>query len=93
MIITRYKYATKCGHSECGSMENAVNDVNRIGEIETVEYEVPEPIPLTVQQIKVQQIQSIESTITPRRIREATLGIDGGWLLDINNQIETIRNQ
>ena len=42
---------------------------------------------------KLQQITALEATITPRRIREATLGIDNGWLSNINAQIETIRNQ
>jgi hypothetical protein len=41
----------------------------------------------------VLQIISLESQITNRRIREAVLGMDNGWLEDINDQIEALRAQ
>lgn len=37
------------------------------------------------------QIQAIESLMTLRRLREAVLGIDNGWLVNINNQISILR--
>ena len=37
------------------------------------------------------QIAALESHITPRRIREAVLGIDNGWLSNTNAQIATLR--
>ena len=37
------------------------------------------------------QIAKLEATITPRRQREAILGIDNGWLADVNAQIATLR--
>lgn len=40
-----------------------------------------------------QQIAELESQQTDRRIREAALGIDGGWLARLNDQIEALRNQ
>jgi hypothetical protein len=40
-----------------------------------------------------EQIFALEMTITTRRLREATLGIDSGWLLSINNQIAALRAQ
>jgi hypothetical protein len=40
---------------------------------------------------KREQILNLESQITPRRLREAVLGVDGGWLLSINNQINALR--
>jgi hypothetical protein len=40
-----------------------------------------------------QQIMSLELLQTDRRIREAALGIDNGWLQNLNNQIETLRQQ
>jgi hypothetical protein len=40
-----------------------------------------------------QQIAALESTVTPRRQREAILGIDNGWLADVNAQIATLRAQ
>lgn len=40
-----------------------------------------------------QQIAELESQQTDRRIREAALGIDGGWLARLNDQIEALRDQ
>jgi len=37
------------------------------------------------------QIAKLEATITPRRQREAILGIDNGWLADVNAQIVALR--
>lgn len=43
-----------------------------------------------VQEIK-SNIASIESQITSRRIREAVLGLDGGWLASKEAEIEQLR--
>ena len=37
------------------------------------------------------QIAKLEATFTPRRQREAILGIDNGWLADVNAQIAALR--
>lgn len=37
------------------------------------------------------EISAIELTISPRRIREAVLGIDGGWLAEENEKINALR--
>ena len=34
-----------------------------------------------------QQIAALEATVTPRRLREAILGTDKGWLADVDAQI------
>ena len=39
------------------------------------------------------QIRTIEATITPRRIREAILGTDAGWLSAHEAEISTLRAQ
>ena len=39
------------------------------------------------------QIVELESLQTDRRIREAVLGIDNGWLANLNNQIEALRSR
>lgn len=39
------------------------------------------------------QISDLEHQVTPRRIREAILGIDNGWLAQIEDQIEDLRVQ
>jgi hypothetical protein len=39
------------------------------------------------------QISILEAQITTRRMREASLGIDNGWLADIDAQIATLRKQ
>lgn len=37
------------------------------------------------------QISALEGTVTQRRLREAMLGTDGGWLAGVNTQIATLR--
>lgn len=39
------------------------------------------------------QISDLETQITLRRLREAILGIDNGWLENIENQIAALRVQ
>jgi len=39
------------------------------------------------------QIAALEQTVTERRIREAILGVDNGWLVNVNNQIAALRGQ
>lgn len=39
------------------------------------------------------QIVVLESQQTPRRMREALLGTDNGWLAGIESQIETLRTR
>ena len=50
-----------------------------------------EPDPLTPSQIALREISLLEASVTSRRIREAALGIDGGWLKDLNGRIESLR--
>lgn len=38
-------------------------------------------------------ISNLESSITPRRLREAILGVDGGWLENLNHKISGLRSQ
>lgn len=39
------------------------------------------------------QIATLEASATPRRMREATLGNDGGWLAHLEEQIVSLRSQ
>lgn len=39
------------------------------------------------------QIKDLEKNVTQRRIREAVLGIDNGWLEDIESQISALREK
>ena len=39
------------------------------------------------------QISALEANVTPRRLREATLGVDNGWLMHIEEQIKSLREQ
>jgi len=38
-----------------------------------------------------EEIEVLEMEQTPRRLREAALGIDSGWLLDLDNKIKAKR--
>jgi hypothetical protein len=51
-----------------------------------------EPAPLTPNQITLGKIAELEASVTDRRIREAVLGIDNGWLANVNAQIDALRN-
>lgn len=44
-------------------------------------------------QILLSQISVLENQVTQRRLREAVLGIDNGWLQNINKQISDLRVQ
>lgn len=57
---------------------------------EVVARDAPSP---PADELIKRQIVALESQQTPRRIREATLGIDNGWLAGIESQIETLRDQ
>ncbi len=54
------------------------------------DFSAPEP---DAQSVILKQIRTIEASITIRRTREAVLGIDNGWLADIESQIEDLREQ
>lgn len=41
----------------------------------------------------ISQINALESQQTPRRIREAALGDDNGWLENLDTQIAALRSQ
>lgn len=41
----------------------------------------------------VQAISELEESITPRRLREAVLGTDNGWLACTNELITNLRSQ
>lgn len=43
--------------------------------------------------VVIQQIAALEATITPRRMREAVLGTDNGWLANVEQQIDALRQQ
>lgn len=39
------------------------------------------------------QMQILEASVTQRRLREATLDLDNGWLASLNAQINELRKQ
>lgn len=41
----------------------------------------------------VAQITALEAQQTDRRVREAVLGVDNGWLANLNSQITVLRTQ
>ena len=41
----------------------------------------------------VMQIVELEATVTLRRLREAAIGIDGGWLKGVDDQIAALRKK
>lgn len=50
-----------------------------------------DPAPLTGNALILSQIATKEAAITSRRIREAALGTDGGWLKAVDAEITALR--
>ena len=51
------------------------------------------PTKISANDMLLLQIDFLEAKQTPRRIREAATGTDGGWLGAMNTQISTLRSQ
>ena len=79
--VTEVVYATLFAAQADGRVIQADANGNPVA------IDPPPPPPPTI----AQQIVALESTATPRRIREAELGIDGGWLKALNDQIVALR--
>ena len=52
-----------------------------------------EPSAPSADEVIKAQIVELEASITPRRMREALLGTDGGWLAGVDAQIAALRGQ
>jgi hypothetical protein len=52
---------------------------------------VAAPAPASASEQALAQIADLERTVTPRRMREAALGIDNGWLKAVDDQIALLR--
>jgi len=62
------------------------------GEIHWISEEIPqEQIQAAILTLK--EIHSLESQVTPRRVREAILGTDDGWLEQQESLITAKRNE
>lgn len=51
---------------------------------------IQNPAP-TPEQVRSSAIAVLEATVTPRRMREALLGTDGGWLAGVEARIAALR--
>lgn len=69
----------------------AVNGPDDILEGETFSEAKPPAAEPTPNELILSEISDIEATVTARRIREAVLGIDNGWLEALNEQVVTLR--
>lgn len=90
-IKTVYRVQTPTGYSDIPNQEDAQTffDANAGISIEEVQIDAPDVEALSTKD----QIASLERLQTNRRIREAILGLDNGWLLNLNNQIALLRSQ
>ncbi len=55
--------------------------------------DIQAPQPITGNALILSQIDELEAGVTPRRMREAALGNDNGWLADLDKQIGKLRVQ
>ncbi|TXH90357.1 MAG: hypothetical protein E6Q78_05300 [Rhodoferax sp.] len=59
---------------------------------EVTEHPDADPTPVAPPTLK-EQIAILEASVTPRRLREAAIGIDNGWLASVDGQITALRGQ
>ena len=74
-------------------MLDAIKDAGIFTEMAAKEVDYAEEAPQRAQDIIKAEIQHLESKITPRRLREAILGTDNGWLANQDSLISTERNK
>lgn len=55
-------------------------------------FQIDQPTPSTTNPTLL-EIYKLEALITPRRVRDAILGKDNGWLADIESEITALRVQ
>jgi len=56
--------------------------------------EVPQKtVEISPKQVLLDRIGFLELSITSRRLREAVLGVDNGWLQSVNSEITNLRTQ
>jgi hypothetical protein len=51
------------------------------------------PPPPSQGELALAKIIALEQSVTKRRVREAVLGVDGGWLRDVDALIKDLRGQ
>lgn len=72
---------------EDGSQDEYITeDMDSISVEELAERRKPKP-----REELMLQIRTLERTITARRLREAVLGVDGGWLERVDAQLAELR--
>lgn len=64
------------------------DETSGIWAVEEIPVYTPSP-----EEIILSEIRLLEARVTARRIREAVLGIDGGWLADREEEIAALRSQ
>lgn len=62
--------------------------VSEISEQDHLELSKP-----SARDLVMQQIHALESTVTQRRLREAALGEDDGWLAGVDEKISDLRKK
>ena len=84
----------KLGDSVCGYDETQQELIAAILEKGALELAAdawpPKP---TARETVLSELAALEMSVTPRRIREAVLGVDDGWLKAVNDNIEQLREQ
>lgn len=75
----------------------SIIEINCTTGVQVVRDPTPEELAVIIventNEVIKSQIDVLESQVTQRRIREAVLGIDNGWLQSLNEQIAVLRSQ
>lgn len=51
------------------------------------------PSPPSQYELTLANITALEQSVTQRRVREAVLGVDGGWLKDLDARVTALRGE
>lgn len=92
-MTTVYRVITETGYEEFSTLElaEAAYPTSNVEEI-TITISQEDLDAINTASI-LAQIAAIEDTITQRRLREAILGTDGGWLAAQEDEIIALRTQ
>jgi hypothetical protein len=94
LIGTGFAKVIEPNPPECSDSEKVVyGDIRLVDGKWVRTFSVVAKTPAELSVALMDEVLLLEGKITQRRLREAVLGTDGGWLAGIEAQIESIRSQ
>lgn len=86
---TLIQNALEYGYTDVSEIEVTEQDLNELIK-KRDEATAPK---LSKKELNLQAIAKLELSVTNRRLREATLGTDNGWLKEVESKIKLLRDK